>query len=214
MSRQPHHAAGRDPGPDLLHNSGCAPSASIVWRGLGRSAVTNPAERLTLAGSRGTWLQLTLSIGVSDARYHREWNTAAPLLELVQPGHGLAQEPAQRRLIELIENHTAKLDWPPCLIAGAPDFNPAGANQPGLALDHALSAFVAVSKSIGSLWLRNRPARLAPLHSPRLMESSGTSMRGVRWGQTLWFPEGIPSDILKQAAAQPQSRVYRPNPMG
>jgi hypothetical protein len=46
------------------------------------------------------------------------------------------------------------------------------------------------------------------------MESSGTSMRGVRWGQTLWFPEGIPSDILKQAAAQPQSRVYRPNPMG
>jgi hypothetical protein len=214
MSAQPHHAAGRDHGPDLLHNSGYAPSASIVWRGLGRSAAADAPERLALAGSRGTWLQLTLSIGVADARHHREWNTAAPLLELVQPGHGLAQEPAQRRLIELIEEHTAKLDWPPCLIAGAPGFNPAGGNQLGLTLDHALSAFVAVSKSIGSLWLRKRPARLAPLHSPRLMESSGTSMRGVRWGQTLWFPEGIPSDILKQAAQQSQSRVYRPNPMG
>lgn len=214
MSAQPHHAAGRDHGPELLHNSGYASSASIVWRGFGRSAAADADERLTLAGSRGTWLQLSLSIGAADARYHREWNTAAPLLKLIQPGHGLAQEPAQRRLIELIEEHTAKLDWPPCLIAGAPGFNPAGANQLGLTLDHALSAFVAVSKSIGSLWLRNRPARLAPLHSPRVTEPSSAPMRGVRWSQTLWFPEGIPSDILKQGAQQSQSRVHRPNPMG
>lgn len=214
MTGQATHAASRDSGPGLLHNSGYAHSASIVWRGLGRGTATDPDERLKLAGSRGTWLRLTLSIGQSDGRYHREWNTAEPLLELVQPGHRLAPVAAQRRLIELIEEHTAKLDWPPCLIAGAPRFNPGGSNPPGPTIDHALSAFVAVSKSIGSLWLRNRPARLAPLHSPRLMDSSSTSMRGVCWRQMLWFPEGIPSDLLKQAAQQSQPRTHRPNPMG
>ena len=39
-------------------------------------------------------------------------------------------------------------------------------------------------------------------------------MRGVRWSQALWFPDGIPSDILKQAAQQSQSRAQRPNPVG
>ena len=69
--------------PGLLHNSGCAPRASILWRGIGRGPLADDAERIEVARRRGTWLHLTLSIGQANERYHRDWNTAGALLRLL-----------------------------------------------------------------------------------------------------------------------------------
>ncbi len=183
---------------NLLHNTGCAPRASIVWRGFGRGPVSDDAERIEAARQHGSWLHLCISIGQRDARYHRDWNSAGALLQLVETGHRLGETGATRRLVELIEEHTVELAWPRCLLSAR---RGSGGNG-RITLDHALTAFVALSKSAGNLWLRDRPARLAPLQTPSLVEPGGTSMRGVHWDQHLWFPDGVPQGLLAQAGKQ------------
>ena len=206
--------------PGLLHNTGYAPRASILWRGIGRGPLGDDAQRIEVARHRGSWLHLSLVIGQADGRCHRDWNSAGALLRLLDPAHALGEAAAARRLADLIEACSAQLDWPRCLLvssavgnsAGRPGFNRAQ----GITLDHAPTTFVALTKSTGSLWLRDRAPRLAPLHAPQLIEPDGRPMRGVRWDQWLWFPDGIPGSLLHQAAAQlpPATKTYRPNPMG
>lgn len=193
--------------PSLLHNIGGPPRASIVWRGLNREQAasgtpTASSRTASATPALGLWLHLSISIGVADARYRRDWNTAAALLELVQPDHGLDEIAAQARLVEFIEAETARLDWPPCLIAARQSVFQCHSPATRLRLDHAPLTFVALAKSTGNLWLRGRAVHLAPLHSPTLVSGGGTSMRGVRWDQALWFPAGIPENLIAQAAAR------------
>ena len=200
-----------DEAPGLLHNIGGPPRASIQWRGFGRGALADDAERIEVARRSGTWLNLTLSIGQADGRYHRDWNTAGALLRLLEPSHALGEAAATRRVTELIEEHTERLDWPRCLMVGAAG----GRREQQVTLDHAPTTFVALSKSTGSLWMRDRVPRLAPLHAPRLIEPGSTPMRGVRWGQALWFPDGIPQGLLTLAMKQVKAqKTWRPNPIG
>lgn len=194
----------------LLHNSGYGSGASVMWRGIGRGPLNDDAERIEVARHRGTWLHLSLSIGQANARYHRDWNTAGALLKLLEPDHSLAEAAATSRLVERIEAHCAALDWPECLMVGKPG---RGAER-RITLDHAPTTFVALAKSTGSLWMRSRAPRLAPLHAAHLIEPGSVPMRGVRWDQHLWFPNGIPETLLSQAAAQlPKPKTARPNPI-
>jgi hypothetical protein len=197
--------------PGLLHNIGGPPRASILWRGFGRGPLADDAERIEVARRRGTWLHLTLSIGQANGRYQRDWNTAGALLRLLEPAHALGETAATRCLVERIEEHTERLDWPRCLMVGAAG----GRRDQQVTLDHAPTTFVALSKSTGSLWMRDRVPRLAPLHAPTLIEPGSTPMRGVLWKQTLWFPDGIPEGLLSLAMeqAKPQ-KTWRPNPIG
>ena len=201
--------------PGLLHNTGYAPRASILWRGIGRGPLADDAQRIEVARSRGTWLHLSLSIGQTDGRYRRDWNAAGALLRLLDPAHALSEAAAARRLTDLIEARSAQLDWPRCLLVGNTVGKPGFNREQQIKLDHAPTTFVALTKSTGSLWLRDRAPRLAPLHAPQLIEPGGMSIRGVRWDQLLWFPDGIPESLLHQVASQlPPSRTHRPNPIG
>jgi len=198
-----------EPPPGLLHNSGCAPRASIVWRGFGRGPISDDAERIDAARRRGSWLHVCIKIGQRDSRYHRDWNSAGALLQLVEQDHGLDEEAAGRRLVDLIEEHSRRLDWPPCLLTGG---GALGRNEQ-ITLDHVPTAFVALAKSAGNLWLRARPARLAPLQAPSLIEPGGAPIRGVEWHQRLWFPDGLPESLLAQLAQPPrQHQPLRTNP--
>ena len=181
--------------PALLHNIGGGPRASIVWRGFGRGPIADGAERIEAARGRGSWLHLSLSIGRDDPRFQRDWNTAAALLRIVEPGSTLGEASATRRLTELIEEHCHRLAWPPCLLTGNPEQTGSGT----VTLDHAPTTFVALAKCTGNLWLRDRPARLAPLHAPALAEQWSPSTSGVRWDLCLWFAGGIPCDLLDLA---------------
>lgn len=192
--------------PGLLHNSGGFSRATITWRGLSRTHPGSAAHGTapgcapvaSAARPPGTWLQLTISIGQRDPRYRRDWNTAAALLELVEPGHALAEAPAQERLIAFIEDETARCAWPPCLLARRGGWNAGRPGDPHMELDHVPTAFVALAKCTGSLWLRDRRPHLAPLQAPTLIEPGSTPMRGVRWSQMLWFPQGIPQELLSR----------------
>jgi hypothetical protein len=214
----------KDAAPGLLHNIGGPPRATISWRGMGRgpigAASGSPGSTGRSAGAgtstgaaaaaanspRGTWLQLSISIGQRDARYRRDWNTAGALLELVEPDHGLSEHEAQHRLVAFIEEETARSPWPACLLAGFSSRYTAQPSDLCVELDHVPTAFVALAKCTGSLWLRDRRPHLAPLHAPTLVEPGSTPMRGVRWGQALWFPQGIPQELL--------SRLGTPKPAG
>jgi hypothetical protein len=201
-----------EPAPGLLHNIGGPPRATISWRGLGRGALgtasgSRPATgagsgasggTVAATGPRGTWLQLTISIGQRDERYRRDWNTAGALLELAEPGHGLGEAAAQERLVAFIEEETARSPWPPCLLAGRGGSTRGQPSDLRVELDHVGTTFVALAKCTGSLWLRHRRPHLAPLHAPTLIEPGSTPMRGVRWGQALWFPQGIPQELLSR----------------
>jgi hypothetical protein len=199
-----------DAPPALLHNAGWASGAAIAWRGLGRGPLRDEVERIEVARGRGAWLHLQLSIGRGDARYRRDWNTAAALLALLEPGHGLDERAAERRLAQAIDAHAARLDWPRCLLVGRDAFS----RESKVTLDDAATAFVALSKSTGSLWLRDRAPRLAPLHAPKLVEPGSVPMRGVRWDALLWFPDGIPPSLLSTALAQLHARRARESASG
>ena len=184
----------------LLHNVGGPPRATITWRGPDRfqagGAPRQPGEAPAAYSSRGMWLQLTISIGQRDERYRRDWNTAAALLDLVEPGHGLAEPAAQSRLVDFIEEETARRPWPASLLAARGGWTGGQSGESLLEFDHAPATFVAMSKCTGSLWLRHRRPHLAPLHAPVLIEPGSTPMRGVRWSQMLWFAQGIPQELL------------------
>ena len=204
-------APGRpEPPAGLLHNVGGPPRASINWRGFNRvqAAGAPRAEHEDAAPfmPRGMWLQMTISIGQRDARYRRDWNTASALLELVEPGHGLGEAAAQARLVAFIQEETARHPWPPCLLAARGGWGPGQDSASRVEFDHAPTTFVAMAKSTGSLWLRDRRPHLAPLHAPMLIEPGSTPMRGVRWSQMLWFPQGIPQELFSALSA-PRSAV-------
>ena len=193
--------------PALLHNIGGPPRASILWRGFGRGPLADETERIVVARTRGTWVSFSLSIGQHDARYARDWNSAAALLRLFEPGHALDEEAATRNVTHRIEAHAARLAWPPTLLVGQ-----RGAERgQTITLDDALTTFVALAKSTGSLWLRQRPVRLAPLQVPTQVDPGGAPSRNVRWGQALWFPDGVPETLLSQAMAQARARM-QPTP--
>lgn len=190
----------------LLHNIGGPPRATISWRGLGRAQAGSAAQgdpdgappAAGQARPAGTWLQLTISIGQSDPRYRRDWNTAAALLALVEPRHGLAEAPAQERLLAFIEEETAHRAWPARLLARRDNWSTGRPGDPKVELDHVPTTFVALAKCTGSLWLRDRRPHLAALHAPTLIEPGGTPLQGVRWSQMLWFPQGIPQELLSR----------------
>jgi len=192
--------------PALLHNVGGPPRATISWRGMGRApaAPAAPGRAHDAAPSAidarpaGAWLQLTISIGQRDPRYRRDWNTAAALLNLVEPEHGLGEAAAQERLIAFIEEETARHSWPARLLARRGGWNADRPGHPHVELDHVPTTFVAMARCTGSLWLRDRRPQLAPLHAPTLIEPGSTPMRGVRWSQMLWFPQGIPQALLSR----------------
>jgi hypothetical protein len=207
MKALSHSVRGQgEAAPGLLHNVGGPPRATISWRGLGRTqpeavaqgVASRRAPVASAARPPGTWLQLTISIGQRDPRYRRDWNTATALLELVEPGHGLAEAPAQERLVTFIEEETSRSKWPASLLARRGGWNAGRPGDPHMELDHVPTAFVAMAKCTGSLWLRDRRPHLAPLHAPTLIEPGSTPMRGVRWSQMLWFPQGIPQELLSR----------------
>ena len=189
-----------DSRPGLLHNIGGPPRASISWRGMPDSTVARVPGHAAAepAHPRGAWLQLSLSIGKHDERYRRDWNTAGALLGLVEPEHELGEAAAHERLLELIEAHTQRLGWPPALLADTGRGDAGRSTGHAVTIDHALTTFVALAKCTGSLWMRDRRPHLAPLHAPTLIEPGSTPMRGVRWGQALWFPQGIPQELLSR----------------
>jgi hypothetical protein len=196
----------------VLHNVGGPPRATITWRGTDRSqaggAPRQAHEEAAPFSSRGIWLQLTISIGQRDARYRRDWNTAAALLHLVEPEHGLEESAAQERLAALIEKETARRPWPASLLAARGGWTGGQSSELRMEFDHVLATFVAMSKCTGSLWLRSRRPHLAPLHAPVLIEPGSTPMRGVRWSQRLWFAQGIPQELLS-ALGTPKPRDNR-----
>ncbi len=193
------------PGPGdatpLLHNVGWASRASIVWRGLGRGPMTGEADRLEAARTGGAWLNLSAAVGRADPRWQRQWNTAAALLSVLEPGHTLDEAAAARRLLERIDAHARRLDWPAWLLAAPADPRGGTRHDPGVALDHVETAFVALAKSTGSLWLRARAPRLAPLHAP-WVDPAGLRGGQAAWRAALWFPDGLPPRLLEAAAAQ------------
>jgi hypothetical protein len=206
-------ASGRaEPAGALLHNVGGPPRATITWRGPDRfqagGTPRQPGEAPAACSSRGMWLQLTISIGQRDERYRRDWNTAAALLDLVEPGHGLAEPAAQSRLVDFIEEETARRPWPASLLAARGGWTGGQSGESRLEFDHAPATFVAMSKCTGSLWLRHRRPHLAPLHAPVLIEPGSTPMRGVRWSQMLWFAQGIPQELLS-ALGTPKAQGNR-----
>ena len=206
-------ATGRaEPAGALLHNVGGPPRATITWRGPDRfqagGAPRQPGEEPAAYSSRGIWLLLTISIGQRDARYRRDWNTATALLDLVEPGHELAEPQAQARLVDFIEEETARRPWPTCLLAARAGWSGGNGKESLLEFDHVPATFVALSKCTGSLWLRHRRPHLAPLHAPVLIEPGSTPMRGVRWSQRLWFPQGIPQELLS-ALGTPKAQGQR-----
>ena len=222
MRARPAAASGRlpcvppaglpEPAGALLHNIGGPPRATITWRGPDRfqagGAPRPPHEEPGPFSSRGMWLQLTISIGQRDARYRRDWNTAAALLDLVEPGHHLAEPQAQARLVDFIEEETARMPWPASLLAARGGWTGGQSSESRLEFDHAPTTFVAMSKCTGSLWLRHRRPHLAPLHAPVLIEPGSTPMRGVRWSQMLWFAQGIPQELLS-ALGTPKAQGQR-----
>jgi len=195
--------------PPLLHNSGYASSAPMVWHGLQRGASPTPAAGdaplPASIAAQGQWLQLLASVGQRERTYRRDWNSARALLTLFEYRHGLTEALAERRLIDMLEHHCVQLQWPPCLLTGRRDQTRALRRNSSYILlrDEPLTAFVAIAKSIGNLWLSARPAQLASLQSPCLVEPGGVPMRGVEWSQELWFPEGVPADIAARGELQP-----------
>jgi hypothetical protein len=69
-------------------------------------------------------------------------------------------------------------------------------------VDHPLTTFVALAKATGTVWVRDRPPRLAPLQQPFLATPLDVSRRGVYWSTALWFPDGIPANLLERVRKQ------------
>ncbi len=178
----------------LLHNIGYAPHARLTWRGMNRGEISDGETRIRLARRAGTWLNCRHVICAGEPLYARDWNNARALLRLLEPEHGLSESHARQALLERIESHCRAQDWPAYLVAEPLGY---GAYSDSLTLDHPLTAFLALAKSTGSLWMRDRPARLSPLHTP--IDSQASRAGGshyIQWSTRLWFPGGIPENLL------------------
>ena len=200
----------------LLHNIGGPPSTFIRWNGLAGAAASAGAQAgAAPAGSAnaaaeaprtGSWLHCRhhrVAADGADADADADWNSCTELLELVRPAHGLREPQARRALLELMDAHLRELDWPSLLVCSTDGFVGVHPNE-AMVLDHPLTVFVALGKCIGSLWLRDRPWRLAPLNTPtvvRVAGAGGGQPQGVQWSCRLWFPEGVPGHLLQPVRA-------------
>lgn len=181
----------------LLHNIGGPPMAILRWNGLGRGeAVVPPGTLFEQATQRGTWLFCVHSLKQRlDAPNRFRPDLYRFLLECVDPGHGLNEVGSRRRLGDLLEAHTEALNWPRHLIAQPAFTHDEACRQ--LTIDHPLTVFVALGHSMGHLWSRDRPLKLSRLMTPILQDVQfSMSYREVKWQTSLWFPDGIPADLL------------------
>lgn len=195
----------------LLHNIGGPPMAFIRWNGLAATAPAAGADASAAVGA-GCWLHCRHQRASVDAV---DWNRCTALLELVRPRHGLAEPQARSLLLELMEARLSALEWPPVLVCSIDDFPGVHPNE-ALVLDHPLTVFVALGKCIGSLWMRDRPWRLAPLCTPTVVQAGGIGQgraagrpaaagqgdaSGAQWSCRLWFPQGLPAQMLQRVRA-------------
>jgi hypothetical protein len=189
----------------LLHNSGGYPHARIVWRGLRTPPNLSEEDRIEIAGQHGSWLRLRCVLTPSSEHYGKGWNSARRLLHVVEPDDRSDEANARERLLRLIDVHARGLEWPRALLAS-------DGKQPvrdGLVLDDALTTFAALAKSTGAVWLRERPPVLAPLHVPLDVRGSGGTGDGrrIEWSTALWFPAGVPDNLLQAVRLQRQRRT-------
>ena len=190
----------------LLHNVGGPPAAFIRWNGLAGAGPAGSAGGASAAPRTGNWLHCRHHCA---AGVRVDWNRSTELLELVRPGHGLREPQARRALLDAMEAHARELDWPPLLVCSTGAFAGVHPNEQ-LVLDHPLTAFVALGKCIGSLWMRDRPWRLAPLNTPTVVRGGGSGYpRGMQWSCRLWFPEGVPAHLLQRVRSAETNRVKR-----
>ena len=190
--------------PTLLHNIGWGgPQAHLTWRGFNSAPSAGIEQRLGHAATRGTWIKVSYRHAHCTATGAYDWYSAQTLLRLVSPSHELTEVASSKALVELIEAQCEELDWPEFLVAGHYGWQPP---QDMLKLDHALIAFVALSKFTGNLWVRRRAVRLAPLHSPSdgYIVGKGLEDRQACWETHLWFPSGIPANLLASIRKTPQ----------
>jgi hypothetical protein len=187
--------------PRLLHNIGSGgPQAHLTWRGFNSVRSTPSAsieQRLGHAATRGTWIKVSYRHAyymATGCAY--DWSKAQSLLHLVWPSHELTEAASRSALVEMIEAQCEKLDWPEFLVAADDDDWQHPRDM--LKLDHALIAFVARSKSTGNLWVRRRAIRMAALHAPSngFIIGKGLQDRQAFWQTRLWFPGGIPVNLL------------------
>lgn len=170
------------------------PPERLAWHGLRRAPMADRVERIEGGRSHGAWLRLSCSLSLQPPG-PAGWHTAAALLRLVEPHHRLSEDGAGRRLVEVIEAHAARLDWPAVLLAS----DPRGLRSTAVTLGHPLTTFVALAKASGSLWLRARTPRLGALQCPRVDAGSSSEAARAYWEQLLWFPDGLPSTLLQPA---------------
>lgn len=186
--------------PALLHNIGYAPHARLSWRGMNRGEISDGEKQIRLARKTGTWLNCRHVIQEGTPLYTHDWNNARALLRVLEPEHGLTEAQARLALLERIESHCQAQDWPAYLVAEPLGY---GAYSDSLTLDHPLTAFLALAKSTGSLWMRDRPARLSPLHTPIDLDGEKNGVPGwLQWSTRLWFPSGIPENLLTALRAK------------
>jgi hypothetical protein len=186
--------------PALLHNSGWAPRAKISWHGFRRQPYVDEEILIQEAKSKGTWLNCNYRVYESDARYTPNWNNCGALLRVLEPEHALSEKEAEFELLKRIDAHAKALRLPPFLMT-ADEFNP----TMGVELSHPLTTFVALAKSTGSVWMKEREPRLAPLHNPTAV-SHATARPGVfvEWRAGLFFPKGLPPGLLKAVRTEYQ----------
>jgi hypothetical protein len=184
-------------GAGLLHNSGGCPSARIVWRGLDREPGGGSVDAIRAARhAAGSWLVLQARLEGRRETTPRDWNSAAALLAVLCPDHGLDEAAAERELRARIEAHAARLGWPRVLLV---DSQGQGGTRP---VDHPLATFTVLAKSTGAVWLAERAASLAPLCAPAVGDAGTLSRRTVTWSAAVWFPGGIRDELLAQLRAK------------
>jgi hypothetical protein len=186
--------SARADGAPVLGMWGSPPPEKLAWHGLGRRPLSDRVERIDGARTRGTWLRLSCSLSLQPPG-PASWHTTAALLRLIEPHHRLPEDGAGRRLVEVIEAHAARLDWPAVLLASDIHARPSTV----ITLGHPLTTFVALSKASGSLWLCTRRPRLGALQCPRVDAGSSSEAARAYWEQFLWFPDGLPSTLLQPA---------------
>jgi hypothetical protein len=111
----------------------------------------------------------------------------------LEPKHALNESEARVELLSRIETHAHFLKWPAFLMT-SDDFNP----TEGVELSHPLTTFVALAKSTGSVWMKDREPRLAPLHNPTSVAQGSTGCNVyIQWKTGLFFPKGLPSGLFQ-----------------
>jgi hypothetical protein len=201
-------AASPAEAPALLHNmGGGGPQAHLRWRGFNSAPRAGQEQRLGHAATRGTWIDVSYRHPYyMTAGCAYDWSQAQTLLRLVSPSQELTEAASRKALVELIEGQCEELDWPEFLVAAGDDDGQRP--QDVLKLDHALIAFVARSKSTGNLWVRRRAIRLASLHAPSngFIVGKGLDDRQACWETRLWFPGGVPANLLASIRRTPEGQ--------